>query len=68
MTCEEHNIVGGLGTAVAEVLAEAPSRARLLRVGIPDSYCTTVGTQSHLREQYGLNGKQIAQRILKELA
>lgn len=68
VTCEEHNIVGGLGTAVAEVLAEAPSRARLLRVGIPDSYCTTVGTQSHLREQYGLNGKQIAQRILKELA
>ena len=68
VTCEEHNLVGGLGTAVAEVLAEAPSRARLLRVGIPDSYCTTVGTQSHLREQYGLNGKQIAQRILKELA
>lgn len=68
VTCEEHNIVGGLGTAVAEVLAEAPSRARLLRVGIPDSYCTTVGTQSHLREQYGLTCEQIARRILKELA
>lgn len=68
VTCEEHNIVGGLGTAVAEVMAETSSRARLLRVGIPDAYCTTVGTQSHLREQYGLTGRQIARRILKELA
>lgn len=68
VTCEEHNIVGGLGTAVAEVMAESPSQARLLRIGISDSYCTTVGTQSHLREKYGLSGKQIAQRILKELA
>lgn len=68
VTCEEHNIVGGLGTAVAEVMAETSSRARLLRVGISDAYCTTVGTQSHLREQYGLTGRQIARRILKELA
>lgn len=68
VTCEEHNVVGGLGTAVAEVLAEAPSQARLLRVGISDSYCTTVGAQPHLREKYGLTGEQIARRILKELA
>lgn len=68
VTCEEHNIVGGLGTAVAEVLAEAPSQARLLRVGIDDAYCCTVGDQAHLREKYGLTGAQIARRILKELA
>lgn len=68
VTCEEHNIVGGLGTAVAEALAETPAQARLIRVGINDSYCKTVGSQSHLREQYGLSGRQIAQRILKELA
>lgn len=68
VTCEEHNIVGGLGTAVAEVLAQMPSQARLVRMGIDDSYCKIVGTQSHLREQYGLSGRQIAQRIMKELA
>ncbi|MGN0997990.1 MAG: transketolase family protein [Faecousia sp.] len=68
VTCEEHNIVGGLGTAVAEVMAETPSRAKLLRVGIPDAYCSAVGNQSFLREKYGLRGEQIAKRILKELS
>ena len=68
VTCEEHNIVGGLGTAVAEVLAETPGQARLVRLGIDDNYCTTVGSQQHLRRQYGLCGDQIAQRILRELA
>lgn len=67
VTCEEHNVLGGLGTAVAEVLAENPSRARLVRLGITGSYCTTVGNQNYLRRQYGLAGDQIADRILKEL-
>lgn len=68
VTVEEHNVVGGFGTAVAEVLAETPAQARLVRLGIDDSYCTTVGDQKHLRKQYGLSGEQIAARILKELA
>lgn len=67
VTCEEHNIIGGLGTAVAEVLAEILSKARLVRLGIEGSYCTIVGDQQHLRRQYGLCGDQIARRILKEL-
>jgi len=68
VTCEEHNIIGGLGTAVAEVLAEAPSQARLMRFGITGPYCTAVGSQQHLRKLYGLTGEQIAARILKELS
>ena len=68
VTCEEHNVLGGLGSAVAEVLAEAPGKARLVRVGITGSYCATVGTQQHLRKLYGLTGEQICARILKELA
>lgn len=67
VTCEEHNVLGGLGSAVAEVLAEAPDKARLVRVGITGSYCATVGTQQHLRKLYGLTGEQICERILKEL-
>ena len=68
VTCEEHNIVGGFGSAVAEVLAEVPDSARLMRVGIDDTYCGIVGDQNHLRDHYGLTGEKIADRIAKELA
>lgn len=68
VTCEEHNVLGGLGSAVAEVLAETAGHARLVRLGITGSYCTAVGDQNYLRQLYGLTGEQIAQRILKELA
>lgn len=68
VTCEEHNVLGGLGSSVAEVLAETSCKARLVRVGITGSYCATVGTQQHLRKLYGLTGDQICERILKELA
>ena len=67
VTCEEHNVMGGLGTAVAEVLAECPGKARLLRLGIEDSYCTAVGDQNYLRRKYGLCGDQIAEKISKTL-
>ena len=68
VTCEEHSIVGGFGSAVAEVLAEIPGAARLVRVGIDDTYCAIVGDQNHLRHHYGLTGEKIAARIAKELA
>lgn len=67
VTCEEHNILGGLGTAVAEVLAQQPAKARLLRIGMENAYCTAVGSQDHLRKIYGMNGEQIARRISEEL-
>lgn len=68
VTCEEHNILGGFGTAVAEVMAEMPAAARLVRCGIHDEYCAIVGDQNRLRRQYSLTGAQIAERIEKELA
>ena len=67
VTCEEHNIVGGFGSAVAEVLAEVQSAARQVRVGIDDTYCGIVGDQNHLRHHYGLTAEQIAGRVAKEL-
>ncbi len=67
VTCEEHNVCGGFGSAVAEVLAENPSKAKLVRVGLNDNYSTVVGDQKYLRDQYGISGKNIAQRILKEV-
>ena len=63
VTCEEHNIVGGFGSAVAEVLSESVSKARLLRIGVPDTYCTYVGDQKFLRKTYGLDSETIYNRI-----
>jgi transketolase len=66
-TCEEHNYIGGFCSAVAEVLAELPQHAKLLRIGLHDAYSVLVGNQHYLREQYGLDGKSIAKQILDVL-
>lgn len=64
VTCEEHNIVGGFGSAVAEVMAEMKSKkAYLLRVGLNDKYSIKVGNQKYLREQYGMNSVAIVRKI-----
>ncbi len=64
VTCEEHNVVGGFGSAVAEVMAEKiNSKASLLRIGLNDTYASIVGDQKYLRDQYGLSAAKIAKRI-----
>ena len=60
VTAEEHSVIGGLGGAVAEVLAET-GVGRLKRVGIQDTFCTTIGSHEELCEIYGLTTKSIAQ-------
>ena len=68
-TVEEHNIVGGFGTAVSEVIAELPGdRACVQRIGLADCYSSVVGTQHFLREYYGMSSKKIVQRVIKHLA
>lgn len=62
-TVEEHNIVGGFGGAVAEVLAECEGKAKLHRIGIDDFYCIEVGSQNYLREQVGINAKGITNKV-----
>jgi transketolase len=57
ITLEEHNIIGGLGSAVAEVIAESGKAVSFKRIGIPDVYSHYVGSQSFLREKFGLNVK-----------
>lgn len=54
LTIEEHNILGGLGSAVAEVLAENPNSARLIRHGINDEY-SLIGPPTHLYRHYKLD-------------
>lgn len=64
VTVEEHNIVGGFGSAVAEVMAEMiDKKARLLRIGLNDEYSIRVGNQKYLRTQYGMDSKAIVEKI-----
>lgn len=66
VTCEEHNIVGGFGSAVAEVMAEMKQKkAYLLRIGINDEYSVRVGNQKYLREQYGMSAIEIVRHIME---
>lgn len=68
VTCEEHNIVGGFGSAVAEVMAEMRmKKAFLLRIGLNDEYSIKVGNQKYLREQYGMDAKSIAEKIQEKI-
>ena len=58
ITAENHTIVGGLGSAVAEVLAEAGVPARLRRVGIADTFAEA-GSREFLFAKYGLGTQDI---------
>jgi transketolase len=55
-TLEEHSVVGGLGGAVAELLAEAGEGVVVFkRFGLPSTFSSVVGTQEYLRAQHGLS-------------
>jgi len=61
VTVEEHSIIGGLGGAVAEVLAEkAPTK--MLRIGVMDTFGES-GPAKALIEKYGLDAKSIYEKV-----
>jgi transketolase len=60
LTVEEHNVIGGLGSAVAEVLVDM-SRVPFARHGIPDTY-SLIGPPAALYAHYELDGAGIAKR------
>jgi 1-deoxy-D-xylulose-5-phosphate synthase len=70
VTIEENVLPGGFGSAVLEhledALADPASRARLLRVGLPDRYVTH-GKPALLREEVGLTGEAVAERVTAAL-
>ena len=68
VTLEEHTIVGGFGGAVCECVSGFPrNRARVVRLGLRDTYCAIVGNQAYLEEQFGLDGKGVAESVRKLL-
>lgn len=68
VTVEEHNIIGGFGSAVSEVLAElSGQRGRILKIGLNDKYSSIVGSQKYLRDVYGMSAEKIAQAVNMQL-
>ena len=65
-TVEDHSIVGGLGTAIAEVIAEEGLHAKLNRIGVDDRFPES-GPPSDLYEKYGLSSSRIRERIKSAL-
>lgn len=68
-TVEEHSIIGGLGSAVAECLSDAGVRpAAFARIALPDSFQKKIGAHDFLRGQCGLLPSQIASTVSSALA
>jgi transketolase len=67
VTVEEHSVTGGLGTAVAEVMAEMQGpRAFLRRYGIPDAHYRLIGDQEYLRGQLAGDLTDMVARTFRE--
>ncbi|MDC4232505.1 transketolase family protein [Actinomyces sp. B33] len=62
LTAEEHNIIGGLGGAVAEVLAESDIACRFRRVGVNDQFGHS-GSADDLLEMYGLTDARLIDEL-----
>ncbi len=66
-TIEEHSIIGGLGSAVSEYLAENHYGKVFLRIGVPDKFSTVIGKREYMREANNLSVEQIVATIMKIL-
>jgi transketolase len=63
VTVEEQSVIGGLGSACAEVLAENGVAIPFRRMGIPDQFCENLGDWTYTREHVGLTRANVAQTI-----
>lgn len=59
---EEHSVIGGLGSAIAEISSHlAP--VRILRIGVQDRFSQHCGTYEYLLQEHGLDKASVAQRV-----
>ncbi len=66
VTVEEHSVIGGLGGAVSEVLAESSSSVHFKRIGVQDMFCES-GEPEELFDKYGLSTPHIIKTVKKLL-
>ena len=58
ITIENHSVIGGLGSAVAEVMAEAGAARPLIRLGLQDTFAHGA-SRSYLLREYGLDAQAV---------
>jgi transketolase len=65
VSIEEHTVIGGLGSAVAELLAEADfdQPKRFKRIGIPDVFPDQYGSQASLMARYGITPEKVVETV-----
>lgn len=63
ITVEEHQITGGLGSTIAEIIAENNMNTKIIRLGLNDEFTSVVGNQEYLREIYKIDYKTIIRKI-----
>ena len=70
VTIEEHTLNGGLGSVIAEIIAEAnfSSRKYFKRIGIPDVFADRYGSQASLMEFFGITASKLVAAVTKLLA
>jgi len=62
VTIENHSVIGGIGGAIAEVLAQMPNHAQIRYVGVEDVF-TESGSATEVKEKYGLNVENIVSKV-----
>jgi transketolase len=67
VTAENHSVIGGLGSAVAEVIAEAGLGRPLRRIGLRDTFAEGARDAGYLFEKYGLSTRTITETIWSAL-
>jgi len=65
-TAEDHSIIGGLGSAIAELIAESGANSKLMRIGMRDEFGES-GKPDDLLRKYKLDGKGITEQVLRKL-
>ncbi len=64
-TLEEHSINGGLGSAVAELLAETDGvKVPFKRIGMPPIFSPHIGSQEYMLQKHGLNDEAVAAKLM----
>ncbi|XXJ20107.1 transketolase family protein [Desulfovibrio caledoniensis] len=63
VSVEEHTVIGGLGSAVAETMLEAGLYRPFKRVGVPDVFPDHYGTQNEIMERYGIWPEPLAETV-----
>jgi transketolase len=66
VSVEDHSVIGGLGSCIAEAFSEITSHPKLLRIGCQDEFGES-GEPAELYEKHGLSANQIFKRVTEAI-